>query len=268
MSEVRLGPPDQFMLDVRTRAVRRLRLRRRLALAAVVPTIALTAWGMAQVPDQRLWILVSGIAVLLSLGLARIGWEQDPPRPRPGTELESAVVVGIEPTTWGKADPDGRTHWVRVIGRPLGSSTGELVHGPHTFDAEAGCTIRPGMLFGFRRHPAMRHLVWIEPRHSPHTLLTLRHDPDTSPEAAPEPAVVESVGVDGTPDGDWWPTTVSVRAERDGHVMRETLPRLPEELAAFEAGQEVSILRTRVPGVCAIVPVAMPSRVGRDAGQG
>ncbi|WP_053204396.1 hypothetical protein [Jiangella muralis] len=253
------APPDQFMLDVRARAVRRVRLRRRLALAAVIPTIAGTAWGMAQAPDQRLWILVTGLAVLLGLGLARIGWEPDPPRPRPDTGLEGAVVVGIEPTTWGKADGDGRTHWVRVIGRPLGSGTEHLVHGPYTFDAEVGCTIRPGMLFGFRRHPTMRHLVWIEPRHSPDTLGALRRDA-TSPEARPEPAVVESVGVADTPDGDWWPTTVTVRAEQDGRLLRETLPRLPEELAAFEAGQVVSILRTRALGECAIVPVTMPPR--------
>lgn len=254
MSQV-VGPPDQFMLDVRARAVRRVRLR--LALAAVVPLIAGTAWGMAQAPGQRLWILVSGLAVLLCLGLARLGWEPDSPRPRPDTDLEAAVVVGIEPTTWGKAEPDGRTHWARVIGRPLGSGTGDLVHGPYTFDAEAGCTIRPGMLFGFRRHPTMRHLVWIEPRHDPLALGALRHG---AGDAQPEPAVVESVSVDGPPDGDWWPTTVTVRAGRDGRLLRETLPRLPEELAAFETGQEVSILRTGTPGGCAIVPVTMAPR--------
>lgn len=263
MSQV-LGRPDQFMLDVRARAVRRVRLQRRLTLAAVVPAVAATAWGMTQAPDQRLWILLSGLAVLLGLGLARIGWEPDPPRPRPDTELEAAVVVGIEPTTWGKAD--GRTHWARVIGRPLGSGTGDLVHGPYTFDAEVGCTIRPGMLFGFRRHPTMRHLVWIEPLHRPRALGALRHDA-ASPDARPEPAVVESVSVASAPDGDWWPTTITVRAERDGRLLRETLARLPEELATFETRREVSIVRAGASGECAIVPVAMAPQVGEDAGQ-
>ncbi|MFF2655563.1 hypothetical protein [Streptomyces sp. NPDC058045] len=236
------GPPDAFLLA----HYRRIRRRRKTRLLISAPL------GCLSVPAAIVLMFVTGLpwpwiaagllATLTALGLLNMTSVRIPERPRPDTELEAAVVVGVEITTWSSAGD--QTHTARVIGRPLGSATGQLVHGYREFRSDRGCPVRPGMLFGFRRHPTMRHLVWIEKRQQPLPLLALR-DGRPWERADIRDAVVESVHISGEPEpgpeGDWWPTTITVRL--DGAPLRDTRPRLPEELGQFEPGTTVRLAR-------------------------
>jgi len=191
------------------------------------------------------------MAVLMFLSAAGFVSTESPERSCPDTELEAAVVVGVEITSWGRADSDG-VHTARVIGRPLGSATGGLVHGYRSFNAERGCPVTPGMLTGFRRHPDMKHLVWVGPAHDPLTLLGLREGRDLPSGVVIEDACVESVTIGNEQAGDWWATTVTVR--HGGALLTDTRPRLPEELARFAPGSPVRIIREENGTTCSIVP--------------
>ncbi|WP_062205246.1 hypothetical protein [Streptomyces sp. NBRC 109706] len=243
------GPPDALMLAHQKRQRRHLRAR----LLVSVPLAALTTGvgvGLLLVSDWPWpWTLAGLLSALTLVGCLNLGSPHEPERPRPGTPLEAAVVVGVEITTWSFAAH--RTHTARLIGRPIGSTTGQLVHGYREFDAESGCPFRPGMLFGFRRHPGMRHLVHIEGRQHAVELLGLR---DRRPwgRAALLDAVVESVTVSGPPDGDWWPTTVTVR--HAGLTSTDTRRRLPEELATLEPGTPVRIAHLPASTDSALLP--------------
>ncbi|MFF9347225.1 hypothetical protein [Streptomyces sp. NPDC014734] len=250
------------MRAAHARQLRRMRARRRVSLPLAALTIVVTAIGLTTF-DWLWWMtLPSSLCVLILLGCANFVSDDEVERPRPDTVLEVACVVGVEITSWARADPGG-VHRVRVIARPLASEAGQLVHGYRTFRADRGCRIAPGMLFGFRRHPAMKHLVWIEPHHDPLALLHHREGTDPAPSTRPEDATIESVAVTDEHDGDRWQTTIKIRTD-DGTRLTETSYRLPEELGKFEPGHRVQIIRRQnAPGAltptpttttCSIVP--------------
>ncbi|MFB7915499.1 hypothetical protein [Streptomyces sp. NPDC056061] len=279
------GAPDAFMRAAHARRLRQMRARRRITLPLAVLTILVTAIGLINL-DWVWWMtLPSGFCVLILLGCVNLVSDDETERPGPDTALEVACVVGVEITSWARADSGG-IHHVRVIARPLGSSTGQLVHGYRIFSAERGCRIAPGMLFGFRRHPTMKHLVWIEPQHDPLTLLHRREGTGAAPNTRPEDATVESVAVLASAsasapvpvavpipipipipvavaaadehEGDWWKTRITVRTD-DGTRLVETLDRLPEELGQFAHGQRVQVIRHQgahgtAATTCSIVP--------------
>ncbi|UED86634.1 hypothetical protein [Streptomyces profundus] len=237
------GPPDAFMLALHERRRRRLRTRLRISVPLAALTVLAGIVALSVTDWPWLWIVASVLTVVTLVGCVNFVDELDPERPRPHTPREAAVVVGVEITTWSNAG--NTTHTARVIGRPMGSTTDQLVYGTREFDAEDGCHIRPGMLFAFRRHPTMRHLVWIEPHQDPRVVLRLR-DQRARGRAGIVDAVVESVTVDGDPDGDWWPTTVLVScADRR---LSDTRSRLPEELALLEPGTPVRVAHAPMPG--------------------
>ncbi|RII08565.1 hypothetical protein DSC45_33150 [Streptomyces sp. YIM 130001] len=276
--------------------VRRLRARRRITLPLSLLTV--TATGVAALAavttelDWTWWTPVGALLLLLLFGtFSSVQRDDGREREVPDTPLEAACVVGLDIVSWGEGCASGM-HDVRVIARPLGDATGPLVHGLQQFPTESACPIEPGMLFGFRRYPGLKHLVRIEPQHDPSTLMTLRTeaeralgDPqpedarpeDARPEDArssgtgsvprtpappasqPEAAEVASVAVGAHRHGDFWETVVTVHTE-DGTELTETRYRLPEELAQFEAGRGVSVVRDQNAAsatprpTCVIVP--------------
>ncbi|WP_097868160.1 hypothetical protein [Streptomyces sp. rh34] len=246
-----VGEPDAFMLAEHARQVRRMRVRRRTTLSSAALTVAVAVAVWTGTDLSWLWILLSALSVLLVLACASHLGPQDSERPVPDTPVEAAVVVGVEIISWGRADRDG-FHDVRVIARPIGSDTGQLVYGHLRFHADRGCRITAGMLVGFRRHPTMRYLVHVEPHHDPLALLALRDaaegvvpdrgGADAAVTGVVEEATVESVVIGDRPDGDRWATTVTLRAA-DGALLTDSRPRLPEELGGFEPGRRVPVVR-------------------------
>ncbi|WP_069813570.1 hypothetical protein [Streptomyces sp. TP-A0874] len=247
------GPPDAFMLAAHERQRRRMRNRLRISvpLALLSLPAAVVVWLASDWP--WLWIVVGELGALCLVGTVNLIGSSEPERPRPTTPLEAAVVVGVEILTWAHAR--GTRHTARIIGRPFGSTSGQLVHGTYEYSSETGCHIRPGMLFGFRRHPTMRHLVQIELLGDARALQRLRQGPLAG---HLQEAVVETVTIGDDHDGDWWATTVTVRAG-DARLV-DTRARLPEELAQFEPGKSVRILQddsSASSRTCTILPEAL-----------
>ncbi|WP_157407228.1 hypothetical protein [Actinomadura atramentaria] len=236
------------MLDAHARRLRRVRARRRVIVPLAVGTIVVAA-VLVGIGWPTVFVLMGTFLVLAILGCEGFVREDDAERPRPDTALEVAVVVGVEITSWAHAEQE--MHDVRVIARPLGSATDQLVHGYRRFPAARGCRIAPGMVFGFRRYPTMAHLVWIEPDVDPLALVGLRAGTEEALRSGGEDAEVESVAIEDEPDGDWWVTAVEVRTG-NGERLTERTHRLPEELAQFGTGERVRIVRDG--SACLIVP--------------
>lgn len=245
------GEPDAVMLGDQARD--RVRLRRRLCVSVplAVLVVGATVVAIARIDHPWPWLVFYGLTGLCLAGTINILSDRTTERPRPDTELEVAVVVGIEPTTWGAAD--GYQHTMRVIARPIGSSADRLIHADQHFDSRQGFRLRAGMHVGFRRYPVLRHLVWMTTRPDAGELLALRTGLEL-PASEPLPATVTALAIGEAPEGDWWPTTITVGTDT-GLELRETSLRLPEELAAFEPGAQVRVLRRPGSAVeCLIVP--------------
>ena len=245
------GEPDAVMLADRARYRARLRTRLVISIPLAMMVTVATVVVIVTVDHPWTWTLFYCLCALLLVGTINLVDEESSRRPRPDTALETAVIVGIETISWGRAD--GNRHDVRVIARPIGSTRDELVHGYTGFDARQGCRIRPGMHVGVRRFPGLRHYVWLDSRHDPLTLLALRAGGTLRSTATTAPASVESVTIGEDRAGDWWETTVTVRTD-DGTRLHDTCLRLPEELARFEPGARVDVLPGDRLNRCVIVP--------------
>ncbi|MCR1785508.1 hypothetical protein KVF89_23420 [Nocardioides carbamazepini] len=249
------GEPDAFMKAVNARQLQRVRRRIRVALPLEVLTVVATVAILLLTDAHWSWVLFGAATATSLVGAVLVVSDDDAERPRPGTDLEVAVVVGVEIADWGNAGADDQ-HRVRVIARPLGSATSELVHGDHRFRAGDGWSARPGTLIGIRRFPTMKHLVRLERCVDPVALVRLREPVRGG--SVLEDADVVSLRVTGEPDGDWWPTEVTVRTA-DRLLLVSECRRLPEELGPLEPGTAVRIVRdqrdpfTR-PTRCAILP--------------
>jgi hypothetical protein len=198
--------------------------------------------------------------------------EEGEDRPRPDTAPEVGRVVSSHITSWRYADRAG-SHQVRVVAEPLGSGTGELVHGHRMLPADGGSHLAPGGLVMFRRYPTMRHLVWLDPPGNRIDLAALasraaaaagRTDPTTTTppgRRVVESATVRSITVGADHREDYWKTTVTVSTS-DGIRAAQVAYHLPEDLARFEPGRTVQIVRDRpsfsgragAPEPCIILP--------------
>ena len=250
------GEPDAFMVAANARQVQRIRRRIRLAVPLELLTLVVTVAVLVLTDAHWSWVLFGTAATMTMIGALLVVADDDAERPRPGTALEAAVVVGVEMADWRNASADDQ-HRVRVIARPVGSATTELVHGYHQLRGGDDWSTRPGTLVAIRRFPTMKHLVWLERRPNPMTLVRLR-EPIRGGSALEDASVV-SLRITGEYDGDWWPTEVTVRTA-DGLLLVSDCLRLPEELGPLEPGAAVRIVRdqrdqfTR-PTRCAILPL-------------
>lgn len=248
------GPPDEHQLASRRQF--RARLRARLLVAVPVAIVAMSA-GIAGLVSLGWpwWVLPIATGVVAACGMLLVGDETEPERPRPDTPLEVGCVVGVEIRSWGGA-VDGR-HQLRIIARPLGSAADQLVHGDRAVPVARAGSVRPGMLVGFRRHPTMRHLVWLEPAQDVETLVGLRTGRDVRPGSARN-ATVESISVTDDCVGDWWKVRITLRAE-DGRRLTDVTHRLPEELAGYAEGSTVRVAphqpAWQAGSSCSILPV-------------
>ncbi|WP_235735252.1 hypothetical protein [Nocardioides alcanivorans] len=245
------GEPDHFMVAAQSAAVRVA--VRRLRVAALALLLALVG-GLGVL---LLWPHSWTITVPIALGVAFVGACCGfPPgvkeeRPVPGTELEVARVLDCSVRTWGGSS-DGK-HRVRVTGE---DSSGRLVHDEVWLEATSGCEAQFGALFGFRRHPTMRHLVHIEPQTEVRDLDRLDVQariakgwlPDAAEEAVATGTIataqVTALGIGEDVLGPRSLVRLELRLA-DGTTITATPYLLPEELLGVAPGSTVRIARGR-----------------------
>lgn len=243
-----VGEPDEFMLGHWRRHRDRLRRRWRFSRVVAVLVIVVSLIGFLGF-GWPWWLFFAPLTALLGLAISLDDSLVIPGRDRPNTPLEVGCVVGAEVTTWEHAPDD--THTVRVIARPLGSATDQLVHGYLTYPTTISCPVEAGVQVGFRRHPSMNHLVWLDHDTTPIAAVRLRHGAQLNGRPAESAQVTAVEVLEADPIGDWWLTQVTVRTD-SGATLTETLHRLPEELGRLEPGAMVTVLREA--RTCAILP--------------
>jgi|GEM_PF-6112154 len=255
------GPPDEFLLDSRARYRRQMSVRLRCAVILVILGVSVTVAGLVLL-HWSLWALVTIPAVALVAAAPLMADEDPGARPRPSTALEVGCVVGVETTSWGNASDD--QHTVRILLTPLGGGAADLIHGYLDHPASSPCPVSPGMLIGFRRHPTVRHLVWLESGLSPRALLGLRTGRDVRPGSSIS-ATVRDLTIGEESSGTWWRTTITVRTD-DGTELSDVAYRLPEELARYQPGRQVQVVRHHGPGhpeaSCSILPPSGDDHAG------
>lgn len=167
------GEPDAFMLR-QAEAERRAASKRNWIIVAI--SLVVLAGSVAAVvfmPGYTgLYVANFGAFALLILPLLTLTDGKVAERPRPDTALEPARAIGSEVVSWGHSR---HAHNVRVIAEVFNGPGPDLglVHGYRDMEVDGGCHVTPGTLLGIRRHPSMKHLVWLEKSADPRQLAIL-----------------------------------------------------------------------------------------------
>ena len=246
--------PDAFAVAAHTR---RLRTRRRRIRFAVVVTVLALAGCLLVVlaqPDLWEWALFGFLLVAVTATLPAHVDGRTPVRPRPDTPVEIGQVLGCEVDTWG-GTAAGQFHRIRVFLQPCGGP-GTLLWADILKPADEVCDLPTGTVLAFRRHPTMRHMVWLaeDPPDDSATAIVFAADRAATlrrlTEGTRDTARIAGVTVGDTgEDGRY--RVDAVLALPDGTTGRTACLLLPEQLGCVAPGTEFEVYR--VGSDCALV---------------